>query len=322
MIFKTLFSILTFMLYGFTYIFPAHAGMGTPPSPSFSWFVKPHIYVSEVDNTYYKKKTITHVNHHIRGPMTSEQTEWEPQKPSPYIVVAARAQVSGFGIYKAEVNAKMYEGVEGEEQNLKGVTKWVPFGSVGTLGPVPTWREVKGIIAQAICIDYLEITPSPDPTKGYVFSGKGKIFIKQKEWTPYGEGGLPWGIVNGGSWDNGDIEEFPVPDNPSNGIGGYTIKSPITVVNSHVVTAKPYKKIHWFLKLPDQEGDGHRMDIQEGGAKKTQGSFTHQFNTSGVEGTYKITAKIYNFSDDSVYTRSHDVEYTHNFNVIEEQAPP
>ena len=110
------------MLYGFSYIFPAYAGIGTPPSPSFSWFVKPHIYVSEVDNTYYKEKTINHYHHHALGSLTNEQAGWNPQKPQPFVVVAARAQVSGFGRYKVDVNATMYEGDENEEP-LTAATK-------------------------------------------------------------------------------------------------------------------------------------------------------------------------------------------------------
>ena len=174
------------------------------------------------------------------------------------------------------------------------------------------------MIVQAACVDYLDYSPSPDQKKGYVFKGDGNIYIKQKVWNPYGEASFPWGGVTGGSWDNGDIEDFSVPDRPSNGIGGYTIQPPKTVVNSSLKTAKPYKKIEWYVKFlyPDREGDGNLMTTQEGGAKKTEGSYTHDFTGSIIiypKGTYKITAKIYNFSDDSVYKLSHNVEYTDNF---------
>ncbi len=294
----------------------ATVGMGAPPSPSFTWVVKPHLYLSEVDNVYFKKKTITHVNHHEEWRSGSiVQTEWKHENPPPYVVVASRAQVKGFGKWKAEVDAEIH----GHE--LSAETKWANFGSVGTLGPIPTWRSVNNLIIQAVCIDYFNQSPSPDQKKGYILSGSGKINIKQKEWTPYGEGGLPWGIVNGGSWGDGDTEEFTFPDIPSNGIGGYTVKRPTTELNSHVVLANPYKKVYWYVKPPSvKDGLGNIVHKEPGGPKKTKSSLVYDFNPSGKEGTFKITAYIYNLSDNSVYERSHNIEYSHNFNVKVEQS--
>ncbi len=203
-----IFLLLTIQL---IWIIPTHTGMFTPPSPSFSFVHSPHLHIYPT-GTYTKVDEVTHST--LTDTTIIENTKWEPSEPSSNVVVASRAVIKGFGRWKASVSGN-HQGDSKSDGNL-----WADFGSVGTIGPLPTWRNVENFICLAGVYWTLDKSFTATPKS---ISGSGMLSFQQKVWEPSGG---DWVVISGGSWDSGETENFPVPGPEANktASGSYTTK--------------------------------------------------------------------------------------------------
>ena len=98
------------------------------------------------------------------------RSAWEPNSPGTVVAIASRAVVSGFGKWKASVTGT-HKG-----NSLSASTSWATFGSTGTFGPIPTWRNVQNLVCLAGVTWALDNTLTAQPK---ALSGSGSVDMKQ-----------------------------------------------------------------------------------------------------------------------------------------------
>ena len=131
-----------------------------------------------------------------------------------------------------------------------------------------------------------------------------------------------------GVLDNGKHDDTP-PSNSSNtsnsksGIitSGSSSASAGGSVTVGLATTTAFSSVYWYVAGPGDSGLGSHVETDTGGSSSTTESFTYTFPSDATEGTWTITAYIYNYSDSSTYETSYTVNVSGSRYTVSDNTP-